>query len=193
MAAETIMVNTLPCIVQQSAFNCAVNLEKLGKATIIGFLNSCTSPMELDLTVEILQTVWLLSFVLSNKNERRLIGFDFWPVSVHFRNGSSDLSNDDHHRNSTESIKVCFEFLKSGKYSCFLDIIETADISSMQCPVIATVSSRTASKSGVKKTARKIQAISACVYTTSRSYAVHGGETTLSKQRTPFPNNAVHL
>ncbi|KRZ95977.1 hypothetical protein T08_13640 [Trichinella sp. T8] len=148
MAAETIMVNTVPCIVQHSAFNCAVNLEKLGKATVIGFLNTCTSPMELDLTVEILQTVWLLSFVLSNKNERRLIGFDFWPVSVHFRNGSSDLSNDSHHGNSTESIKVtrvCFEFLKSGKYSCFLDIIETADISSMQCPVIATVSSRTAS------------------------------------------------
>ncbi|KRZ50752.1 hypothetical protein T02_3689 [Trichinella nativa] len=145
MAAETIMVNTVPCIVQHSAFNCAVNLEKLGKATIIGFLNTCASPMELDLTVEILKTVWLLSFVLSNKNERRLIGFDFWPVSVHFRNGSSDLSNDNHHGNSTESIKVCFEFLKSGKYSCFLDIIETADISSMQCPVIATVSSRTAS------------------------------------------------
>ncbi|KRZ20097.1 hypothetical protein T4B_4688, partial [Trichinella pseudospiralis] len=144
MAAETIVVNNVPCIVQHPAFSCAVNLEKLGKATIVGFLNSCTSPMQLDLTIEILQTVWLLSFVLSNKNERRLIGFDFWPVSVHFRNGSSDLFNDKHHRNSTESIKVCFEFLKSGKYSCFLDIIETAD-SSMQCPVIATVSSRTAS------------------------------------------------
>ncbi|KRX89059.1 hypothetical protein T4E_7951, partial [Trichinella pseudospiralis] len=142
MAAETIVVNNVPCIVQHPAFSCAVNLEKLGKATIVGFLNSCTSPMQLDLTIEILQTVWLLSFVLSNKNERRLIGFDFWPVSVHFRNGSSDLFNDKHHRNSTESIKVtgvCFEFLKSGKYSCFLDIIETAD-SSMQCPVIATVS-----------------------------------------------------
>uniref|UniRef100_A0A5S6QY37 Uncharacterized protein n=1 Tax=Trichuris muris TaxID=70415 RepID=A0A5S6QY37_TRIMR len=80
-------------------------MPKIGDATLGIRLDVCSTPMQLDLTIEMLQTAWLLTFVLSNSNEYRLIGFDYWPILV--------VTNW-----SDQQVQICLESVKSGDRLC---------------------------------------------------------------------------
>ncbi|KFD70244.1 hypothetical protein M514_09202 [Trichuris suis] len=101
MALQTFYCN----LESTSASRCSITIPKIGDATLGIRLHACSTPMQLDLTIEMLHTVWLLTFVLSNSNEYRIIGFDYWPLLV-------DMNWSD------RQVQICLESVKSGDRLC---------------------------------------------------------------------------
>ncbi|CDW52721.1 hypothetical protein TTRE_0000098301 [Trichuris trichiura] len=101
MALQTFYCN----LESTSASRCSITIPKIGDATLGIRLHACSTPMQLDLTIEMLHTIWLLTFVLSNSNEYRIIGFDYWPLLV-------DMNWSD------RQVQICLESVKSGDRLC---------------------------------------------------------------------------
>jgi len=96
--------------------DCRLRISKLGDVQVKSKFDFCTSPPLLDVSVQVEQHTWKLSFVASNRRESRIIGLEYWPLRLHV-----NFFQEEENGGIGQSVLGCMESLKNGEELCFLN------------------------------------------------------------------------